>query len=71
MQPEISDPGIQHTAYSMSRIQEHSEPKRHGRQEVNHTDAGNTVPAGVAHLLLSSGAAGSLPGRLQNWSQAS
>ena len=31
--PAISDPGIQRTAYSMSRIQERSEPKKHDRQE--------------------------------------
>lgn len=42
-----------------------------GDKRVNHTDACNTVPAGVARLLLSCGATGSLPGGLQQWSQAS
>lgn len=34
-------------------------------KRVNHTDACNTVPAGVVCLLLSCGAMGSLPGELQ------
>ena len=39
-----------------------------GDKRVNHTDTCNMIPAGVAHLLLSFGATGSLQGSLQNWS---
>ena len=36
-------------------------------KRVNHMDAYNMIPAGVAHLLKSPGATVSLQGSLQNW----